>query len=305
MKDVFKDLLDLMRVRSTAYVGKNMSEPWSILIDEHDALARFHLVVEGETWIGLPGGNDGVILGPGDLAIFPAGRAHEYRNPGNTAPPETRFLPDFDAGPYFHAPSGEPGRTNMLCGYFRLSERTPPAILSRLPDMIVERASDARSKVDMVIDLIREELLTRGPSSHIVLNRLTEILCVKAVSTWLEDALARDTHLQALADPRTKLVLDSIHADPTQDWTVESLARVYGQSRTAFAEHFKEATGLTPINYVRRWRIRLACTMLEESQMTIDEIAFKSGYSDTNAFNRAFKRETGNSPGAYKRMLRA
>ena len=41
--------------------------------------------------------------------------------------------------------------------------------------------------------------------------------------------------------------------------------------------------------------------MLEEGSLALDEIAFKSGYADTNAFNRAFKREIGASPGAFRR----
>lgn len=305
MTDVFKDLLDLMRVRSTAFVGKNLSAPWNILIEEHEDLARFHLVVEGQTWIGLPGDGNGTIVKKGELAIVPEGKAHAYRNPGNSAPNEVRFLPDFDNGPYFEDLSPNGSQTNMLCGYFRLSEQTPPAILSRLPDLIVARAADGQQgKFELMIELIRQELMAQGPTSHIVLNRLTEVLCVQALHNWLEGALDNDPHLRALSDPKTKLVLDSIHADPTQEWTVESLARLYGQSRTAFAEHFKNVTGLSPISYVRRWRIRMACAMLEQGRQSIDEIAFKAGYSDTNAFHRAFKRETGSSPGAFKRMLR-
>lgn len=302
------ELLDLMRVRSTAFVGKNIAAPWSISIEEHENLARFHLVVDGQTWMGLPG-SKGVVLSKGDFAIIPRGLAHEYRNVGNTQPAESRFLPNLEAEAYFQplADMGD-GGTHLLCGYFRISEQTPPTILAHLPDLMVERSTDEASghKFDLIVALIREELLKESPASPIVLNRLTEVLCLHAIQNWLTRSLTHDehVHLRALANPKTKLVLESIHSDPGQDWTVDSLARLFGQSRTAFAAHFKTATGLTPISYVRRWRIRLASKMLEETNLTIDEVAFKVGYSDTNAFNRAFKRETGESPGAFKRMVR-
>ena len=54
------------------------------------------------------------------------------------------------------------------------------------------------------------------------------------------------------------------------------------------------------LSYVRQRRIRLSCKMLESGNMSMGEVAFKSGYSDSNAFNRAFKREVGVSPGVIK-----
>jgi AraC-like DNA-binding protein len=55
------------------------------------------------------------------------------------------------------------------------------------------------------------------------------------------------------------------------------------------------------MSYVRGWRISLARQMLQGNSLPLDEIAFRSGYADTNAFNRAFKRETGRTPGSVKR----
>lgn len=311
MSDVFTELLDLMRVRSTAFVGKNLSAPWSIEIGQQDPLARFHLVLEGQTWMGLPDGTDGVVLNKGDLAIIPHGLAHIYHNVGNTSAPKCLLLPDHDKGPYFHSLNDlAEGDTNLLCGYFHISEQTPPTVVAHLPNMLVERGADDGASVkrfDLIVSLIRQEVAKDGTISPMVLNRLTEVLCLYAIQNWLTRTLTDEehAHLRALADPKVKLVLDKIHDAPAEDWTVDALARLFGRSRTAFASHFKSATGLSPISYVRRWRIRLACNMLESTKMSIDEIAFKVGYSDTNAFNRAFNRETGTSPGAYKRMLRA
>ncbi len=136
--------------------------------------------------------------------------------------------------------------------------------------------------------------------SQTTLNRLTEILCVYTIQAWLESTQSENDQIRALADPKTRLVLEEIHQSPAANWSVEIFAQLVGQSRTAFSSQFKLAMGVSPMRYVRQRRIRLSCKMLETGNMSMGEVAFKSGYSDTNAFNRAFKREVGVSPGVIK-----
>ncbi len=305
MTDVILDLLNMMRVRSTAYIGKNLHAPWGVYIDEHPNLARFHIVIAGSTWIKLPDENAPVKLNKGDIAIIPNGRAHSYLDEVSRET-KTASFPTGEENSYFQPFEPESGATHLLCGYFEMSNGTPPAITACLPELLIGRASDSvlSKKFGMVIDLISAELADVPDQSQLVLNRMTEMLCIYTIQDWMDRSMDEDDQLMALADPKTKLVLDNIHENPSTPWTVNSLAKLYGQSRTAFASHFKVATGMSPMNYVRRWRINLACRMLEENALSIDEIAFKSGYADTNAFNRAFKRETGSSPGAYKRLAR-
>lgn len=297
------DLLNLLRVKSTAYLAKNLAAPWSIEIDKYRDLARFHILVAGSTYVGL---NEETAerLEPGDIAIIPDGKAHFYSDKLGRCHKSASF-PNGPGGSYFHKLDPDSSDTHLLCGYFEMSKTTPPAIMACLPRLLIGRAKDNpfSKKIAMITKLIAEELANPEDQSQANLNRLTEILCIYAIQSWAEHGLDHDHNLRALADPKTKLVLDKVHENPGAPWTVETLAAHFGQSRTAFATHFKKATGLSPMSYVRRWRINLACGMLEDSALSIDEIAFSSGYADTNAFNRAFKREIGFSPGAYKRSL--
>jgi AraC-like DNA-binding protein len=303
MTDEILELLDLMRVRGTACVGESLTAPWKVCVDENPDLARFHLVLAGRTWISMDGASDGIQLFPGDIVIIPNGKAHCYFDRKERGVPSEATMLNGHAKISQTEPSPN---THMFCGYFQFSENTPPAIISRLPDMLVERGGEGRRarKFNLLVQLINAEIGRQSEPLQSVLNRLTEILCLHAIQNWLKHALSHDEALQALASPRIKEVIDRIHSEPTASWTVDSLARVYGQSRTAFAAHFKFATGQSPINYVRQYRIKQACTMLEETALSVDDVAYNSGYADTNAFNRAFRRETGASPGAYRRMPR-
>ncbi|MEM6409085.1 MAG: AraC family transcriptional regulator [Pseudomonadota bacterium] len=305
MTDVIPELLNMLRVRSTAYIGKNLYSPWGVKVTEHPSLARFHIVVAGSTWVELHDGSDPVQLNTGDVAIFFNGVPHSYMDaPGRYT--QTASFPTGDEDSFFQDFDTETHDGHLLCGYFEMSHATPPAILSTLPDMLIGYASDGAlsAQFTSIIELITAELTADPGKSLVVLNRLTELLCLYTIQSWIARAIPTDAQLMALSDPQTRLVLDAIHTQPSEDWSVDSLARLYGRSRTAFTTQFKRVTGMSPMTYVRRCRINKASQMLEQEAMSIDEIAFKTGYGDTNAFNRAFKRETGYSPGTYKRLAK-
>ena len=76
-------------------------------------------------------------------------------------------------------------------------------------------------------------------------------------------------------------------------------------SRSAFADRFTRIMGETPMRYLAQQRLQLAARRLEESGASIARIAFEVGYESEAAFSRAFKREFGLPPAAWRegRML--
>lgn len=66
---------------------------------------------------------------------------------------------------------------------------------------------------------------------------------------------------------------------------------------------FKEATQLTPHDYLQRVRISAAESLLAEAHYTIDQIATQVGYEDRTAFAKLFKQMTGETPAAYRRRF--
>jgi AraC-like DNA-binding protein len=82
---------------------------------------------------------------------------------------------------------------------------------------------------------------------------------------------------------------------------VQDLATRVGMSRTAFAVKFKETVGLSPMDYLTRWRMLLAGDRLTNSRDSIAAIAASLGYESESAFGAAFKRVMGCSPRQYGR----
>ncbi len=74
-------------------------------------------------------------------------------------------------------------------------------------------------------------------------------------------------------------------------------------SRTTFSETFKARVGIPPLEYLIRWRMRLAGERLLHSNQGVGEIAPALGYESESAFSAAFKRVVGSSPRSYMRAL--
>ena len=74
-----------------------------------------------------------------------------------------------------------------------------------------------------------------------------------------------------------------------------------GLSKSHYRVLFKEATGVSPKEYITQRRIDAACDILEHSEKSIDEVSLASGYSDVYYFGRIFKKKMGISPGRYRK----
>ena len=90
-----------------------------------------------------------------------------------------------------------------------------------------------------------------------------------------------------------------MHGDPAHRWTLAELAGRAGQSRSIFAQRFRERVGETPIGYLAQWRMMLAKERLTNGRDTLAIIAHGLGYESENAFNTAFRRVVGCSPRRY------
>jgi AraC-like DNA-binding protein len=140
------------------------------------------------------------------------------------------------------------------------------------------------------------------PGSQEILGRLSELLFVEAVRGHIDKLSAEASGwLAALRDPALSRALAALHARPAHAWTAEELAKEACLSRSAFAERFGRVAGLPPMSYLTRWRMLLASQRLRESADTIAQIAAAVGYESESTFSRAFTRQMGIAPGAWRR----
>jgi AraC-like DNA-binding protein len=83
--------------------------------------------------------------------------------------------------------------------------------------------------------------------------------------------------------------------------SVGELAARTAMSERTFLRRFREATGVSPVDYLLRARIRRAMELLDRRavKLSISEIASRCGFEDSNYFTRQFRRRTGKSPSEY------
>ena len=95
-----------------------------------------------------------------------------------------------------------------------------------------------------------------------------------------------------------------IDARLTEKIDIDRLVAHIGYSRTQVFNMFRENTGLTPIDFIVRQRVKKACDLLESTDMPSCQIAAACGFSSASAFNAVFRRQTGTTPLAWRGTMR-
>lgn len=143
------------------------------------------------------------------------------------------------------------------------------------------------------------------PGSFLVAQHLAHMMLIQALRMDLAEAPNGGTGwLAALADKQLGVAISAMHSEPARRWTLQALAERACMSRSAFAQKFKDAVGVAPMEYLARWRMLLAADRLENSSEPVSAIALSLGYESESAFSTAFKREMGDSPRRYGRERR-
>lgn len=93
---------------------------------------------------------------------------------------------------------------------------------------------------------------------------------------------------------------DRMDAASQEDWPVRRLAQVSGVSEAHFARSFKQAFGVPPHRYLLTRRMERAMALLRETDLSITEIAFQTGWESLGTFGRTFRDVTGVSPGEIR-----
>ncbi|MGO4351529.1 AraC family transcriptional regulator [Rhizobium sp. RAF36] len=168
--------------------------------------------------------------------------------------------------------------------------------------MHIPAAADEAAVLRWTLKQLAKELTELRPGGLLMSEHLGHILFVNALRLHMAaEGEVAPGWLKGLNDPRIGRALRAVHAEPARRWTLEVLAKEAGMSRTAFALHFKALVGWPPLDYLLRWRMRLAArALLSPERNRLSDIALSVGYESESAFSAAFKRAMGCSPKHYQ-----
>lgn len=146
---------------------------------------------------------------------------------------------------------------------------------------------------------------------------------LRLISQLQGEAVAAQTARLMLADGHTSgqnayrlWVPQRDHGDETiaqgQQWLeshcreafdLEGFAAQLRLTPRTLMRRFRQATGMTPLQYQQRLRIEAAKTQLEASRVSVNQVVWQTGYEDASSFQRLFKRETGLTMAEYRQRF--
>lgn len=317
--DVLSDVLQAVRLTGAVYFDVDAGSPWvgetpstqriaAAVMPGVEHIISFHAIVSGSCWAAIDDGSvPPVRVSEGDVLLYPGGAPNVLSSsPGQRGEVNMGmyYRPVDENLPFaiIHGGTGDE-RTRFICGYLGLDAKPFNPLLSALPQMIcLRKPADGRTWVTDLFRVAMAEGGRRQEGGETILAKLSELMFVELIRRYLE-TLPEDARgwLSGLRDPHVGEALRLIHARPAEDWTLDRLARAVGLSRTSFSGRFTEFVGVSPMQYIARWRLQLARRLLERPQVSIAQAAAEVGYESETAFNRAFKRYVGMPPGIWRK----
>ena len=324
--DALSDVLRLLRLSGAVYLNGDFTAPWCVVghvsralcatfLPRAERIVSYHLIVEGSCWAALTDDPASAIrVDAGELLVVPQGEAHLMGSSLDIAP----VPPDEMVAKYLSTSPGEVmslsygaegaeqdgGRTRIICGFLACDDMLADPVLSSLPRIFkIDMRHDPQSAwLESSLKFAAAEAAEWRPGSATVLARLSELLFVEAVRRCIE-ALPADRRgwLAGVGDRFIGKALALLHAQSAHGWTVDELARRVGLSRSAFAQRFTQLLGQAPMQYLASWRLQVAAQDLLSGSHSIALVAERVGYESEAAFNRAFKRQFGLPPAAWRR----
>jgi len=305
VEDPIGEALHFLRMSGTLYCRSEFREPWSLGLPAMDDSLMLHVVTSGKCLLEVEGAPSRV-LQQGDLALLPHGKGHVLTSAAGLPVSKLFETERQQLSERYELLrlGGDGERTSMICGLFKFDDPATRQLTTLLPKVIVvdDWSSPQSEWIQSTLRMIAAEVKAMNPGGETVVTRLADILVIHAIRFWIaNDPSAQTGWLRALHDPQIGRAISRIHRDPGKSWTLELLASEASMSRSAFAARFTELVGEPAMRYVTRWRMHAAEARLRNENVTVAEVALSLGYESEAAFNRAFKRHMGVSPGAVKR----
>ncbi len=297
--DPLSDVLSLLKPRSTIVGGFDAGAPWSIRFSQRVGI-KCYAVAAGACWLSLDGVPDPVRLRTGDCFLLPRGWPFQLAS--------DLALPPVDAATVFPVRSNggiavfnDGSAFSTVGGHFALDGDHAGLLLGMLPPVVHIRSEADRAAMRWLLERMRQEVRDPQPGSVLVAQQLAIMMLVQALRLHLADGQGEVGWLFALADKRMRAVLAAIHDDPSRSWTLRDLAARAGMSRSSFALRFRQMVGTSPMDYLTRWRMRLAGYRLVNSDDPLSAIALSLGYESDSAFSTTFKRVMHRPPRQWRR----
>ena len=263
LMDILNDVLKTLRLSSKVFLHAKFCEQWVIDIESLNLQVSFHVIAHGDCWLHTQDTSTPTALHTGDLVICLRNTPHYVTN-GQELP--------LDDLPRNIPTTGETTResTSLICGQCEFLQYYWNPILEAMPNiMVIPTSKSAGSNLSSVINLMIAEIESTGSGSNAIIDRLSDILFIEAIRTYIRLHNNNQGYIAALQDQRLSKALTSFHKQPARNWSVQTLSKEAGMSRSAFADKFKQMVEMPPMEYVTGWRMQHAYDVLTSDNKSV------------------------------------
>lgn len=151
----------------------------------------------------------------------------------------------------------------------------------------------------MILELLQEIYVYYNESNH-ELDILINLLRIwnLMVSNYFKDY---KNELESYHQLRVRVIMDYINNHYAESIQLDEIANIVGLSKSICCKEFKKVMGYTIFNYLMNYRLIMATKLLLQTDESITEIAYKTGFSNSSYFIKNFKLKTGKSPSSYRK----
>jgi AraC-like DNA-binding protein len=229
------------------------------------------------------------VLKNGTLKIRPSGARQIVLNT-----PSLLFYPR----PRLHRLSAsEQEGAELMCATVEFGAGMLNPLIASLPEPLFLPVN-ALPELAPAVELLFSEAFSDAPGRQPAIDRLFEYVFVLLIRSAMNRQLVDSGILMGLSNPRLASAIEAMHRQPQTSWSLEQLAQLAGMSRARFAVHFRQVVGVTPFDYLTRWRLGVAQTMLRKGS-SLKVIAPAVGYTNATALTRVFTHHFGISPSEW------
>jgi len=274
--DPLSEVLSLLKLKSYVAGGFAVDAKMGFDFPGFQGI-KCYAVGSGSCWLSVQDLPDAVLISAGDCVLLPRGLP--FCLAADLSFPRVRFV-------YEHA-ALKPGDEvlydgtrgcSILGGHFLLTGSHSEMLLSSLPSIVHLRSESDKETMRWSLERMRKELRDPQPGRSLIAQQLAYMMLVQALRLHLQEEAAKGVGwLTALADPQMRTAITCMHDDPGHLWTLQELADRLAMSRTVFAQKFKNKVGMTPMEYLTRWRMLLAGDRLKSSDDSVSAICSSLG----------------------------
>jgi AraC-like DNA-binding protein len=266
------------------------------------AVIEVHHILEGTLYLTI-GERDPILAPAGAMVIVPPGRLQYLAASNSAATSRTSFdvsLPVRDGMVVLDATDGGKPVLRIACGTVQPDPNGSFGPLDGLSDPVAEDLSDV-SVVSAAFRAMLAEVAEPGEGAMALTSALMKACLVLLLRRHLQSSRKQGTLPALFSDARIGRAIAAVLDRPSAPHSVTSMAKEAAMSRSAFAQEFKAALGVTPMEFVARVRLSLARRMLASTLRPVETIAAEVGFGSRSHFSRAFRDCYGTDPSTFRR----